>query len=61
VGHCAPAQTLSFVFWWDWSLNSGLCVCKTGALVHFVVVILEMGPHKQFAQAELKPRSSPSQ
>jgi hypothetical protein len=36
---------LFFFFWWYWSLNSGLCTYKTGTLplVHFALVILEMG------------------
>jgi hypothetical protein len=38
-------------------LNSGLQACKAGALpleLHFTLVILEMGSHELFPQADLE-------
>jgi hypothetical protein len=28
-----PPPFFFFFFWWGWSLNSGLCACKTGTLL----------------------------
>jgi hypothetical protein len=58
----------NFVFWWEWSLNSGLHIYKPGTLpleqhLQFILcwLFLEMGSHKLFAQDGLKPLSSRSQ
>jgi hypothetical protein len=54
-------------FWRYWGLNSGLRTCKAGTsitsatpLLHFAVVILEMGwSHKLFARAGLSNQDPP--
>jgi hypothetical protein len=32
VHHKKALEFRDFFFWWDWGLNSGLCICKAGAL-----------------------------
>jgi hypothetical protein len=44
-------------FWWDWSLNTGLCAWATPP-IHFALIILEMESLQLFAQAVLTPLSS---
>jgi hypothetical protein len=48
--YCLNHYYLLHYFLWDWGMNSGLHICKAGALqlesqplVHFALVILEVG------------------
>jgi hypothetical protein len=62
-----PTEFYGFFFflWWDWGLNSRICIAKQvlycwshTSSPHFALVILEMGVAELFARAGLESQSS---